>query len=101
MVFGHALIILPALLPVQLSYTPLLYAPLTLLHASLALRMGAGMVGWAPMERPDDDSRPPSLCILHRLFRAEAPPARGGTGCPALSGLRRLLSETVPDEIRL
>jgi hypothetical protein len=43
MVFGHAPIILPAVLRIALSYHPVLYAPLALLHASLALRV-AGVV---------------------------------------------------------
>ena len=39
MVFGHAPVILPAVLRVQLPYRSVLYLPLALLHASLALRV--------------------------------------------------------------
>jgi len=39
MVFGHAPIILPAVLRKPFPYHPVLYAPLALLHASLAVRM--------------------------------------------------------------
>lgn len=39
MVFGHAPIIFPAVLRVKLPYTPWLYLPLALLHASLGLRV--------------------------------------------------------------
>ena len=39
MVFGHAPVILPAVLRVRLPYHPALYAPLALLHVSLALRV--------------------------------------------------------------
>src|SRR6185369_12743411 len=39
MVFGHAPVILPAVLRVRFPYHPALYAPLVLLHASLALRV--------------------------------------------------------------
>ena len=39
MVFGHAPIIFPAVLRVSLPYHPVFYAPLMLLHASLALRL--------------------------------------------------------------
>ncbi|WP_445500702.1 hypothetical protein [Microvirga sp. G4-2] len=46
MVFGHALIILPAVARIRVRYAPVLYAPLLLLHASLALRAGAGLAGW-------------------------------------------------------
>jgi len=38
MVFGHAPVILPAVLRVKLPYHPVLYAPLALLHASLLAR---------------------------------------------------------------
>ena len=38
MVFGHAPVILPAVLRVRFPYSPLLYLPLVLLHASLAVR---------------------------------------------------------------
>lgn len=46
MVFGHALIILPAVARLRLRYAPILYAPLFLLHASVALRVGSGLAGW-------------------------------------------------------
>ncbi|HJS38859.1 MAG TPA: hypothetical protein VJ789_12115, partial [Burkholderiales bacterium] len=39
MVFGHAPVILPAVLRVKLPYHPALYAPLALLHASLLARV--------------------------------------------------------------
>jgi hypothetical protein len=39
MVFGHAPIILPAVLRVALPYTPWFYAPLVLLHGSLVVRI--------------------------------------------------------------
>ena len=40
MVFGHAPIIFPAVLRVRIPYSPILYLPLVVLHASLALRFG-------------------------------------------------------------
>ena len=43
MVFGHAPIILPAVLRIALPYHRALYAPLALLHASLALRVAGGV----------------------------------------------------------
>ncbi len=43
MVFGHAPVILPAVLRVALPYRPLLYAPLVLLHATLALRVAGDL----------------------------------------------------------
>ena len=39
MVFGHAPVILPAVLRVSFPYHPVLYLPLALLHASLAVRV--------------------------------------------------------------
>ena len=39
MVFGHAPVILPAVLRVRFPYHPVLYLPLALLHASLAVRV--------------------------------------------------------------
>ncbi len=49
MVFGHAAIILPAVLRVSLPYHPVFYLPLGLLHGSVAVRLlgdaGAGY-GW-------------------------------------------------------
>ena len=39
MVFGHAPIILPAVLRVAVPYSPYFYAPLALLHASLVIRL--------------------------------------------------------------
>jgi hypothetical protein len=46
MVFGHALIILPAVARIRVRYAAVLYAPLLLLHASVALRAGIGLAGW-------------------------------------------------------
>ena len=44
MVFGHAPIIFPALLGLPLSFHPLLYLPLALLHATVALRVAGGFL---------------------------------------------------------
>ncbi|MBI5720558.1 MAG: hypothetical protein HZC37_23010 [Burkholderiales bacterium] len=55
MVFGHAPIIFPAVLRVAMPYHAAFYAPLVLLHASVALRAGAAAAGafearrWAAM----------------------------------------------------
>jgi hypothetical protein len=45
MVFGHAPVILPAVLRVPLPYRSVLYAPLILLHASLAARVLGSLIG--------------------------------------------------------
>jgi hypothetical protein len=39
MIFGHALIIFPAILGVPMPFTPALYVPLVVLHASVVLRL--------------------------------------------------------------
>lgn len=49
MVFGHAPVIFPAVLRVNVPYHPVFYAPLALLHAALALRVlgdAAGQTDW-------------------------------------------------------
>src|SRR3990172_7883074 len=45
MVFGHAAIILPAVLGINLAYTPIFYLPLALLHSSLLLRSIGNLAG--------------------------------------------------------
>lgn len=51
MIFGHAPIIVPALLGVQVPYTPLFYGHLVLLHLSLVLRVGSDLLLWYPGRR--------------------------------------------------
>lgn len=51
MIFGHAPIIVPALLGVQVSYTPLFYLPLGLLHLSLGLRIAGDILFWPATRR--------------------------------------------------
>ncbi len=46
MVFGHALIILPAVARLRVRYAPFLYGPLALLHASLLIRVGSDLAEW-------------------------------------------------------
>jgi hypothetical protein len=49
MIFGHAPIIIPAILGRAFSpYHPVLYVPLLLLHASLLLRVVGDLAGWWP-----------------------------------------------------
>jgi hypothetical protein len=45
MVFGHAPVILPAVLRVRLPYHPVLYGPLALLHAAVLIRVGGDLAG--------------------------------------------------------
>jgi ABC-type Mn2+/Zn2+ transport system permease subunit len=46
MVFGHALIILPAVTRLRVAYRPLMYVPLAVLHASLILRTFGDVLDW-------------------------------------------------------
>lgn len=45
MIFGHALIILPAVAAVPFPFHPVLYVPLVLLHASLTARIAGDLAG--------------------------------------------------------
>jgi hypothetical protein len=47
MIFGHAPIVLPAVLGRSLAYHPLFYLAPLLLHASLVLRMAGDLLGWS------------------------------------------------------
>lgn len=49
MVFGHAPIILPAVLGIRLRYTAGLYLPLAVLHLSLACRIGGDLAASMPL----------------------------------------------------
>ncbi|GIH95203.1 hypothetical protein ACFFMN_35625 [Planobispora siamensis] len=45
MVFGHAPVILPAVLRIRLPYRPVLYAPLAVLHTAVAVRVAGDLAG--------------------------------------------------------
>ena len=49
MIFGHAPIVFPAVLKVDLPYRPIFYAHLALLHGSLALRVTGDLGNWNSM----------------------------------------------------
>ena len=51
MVFGHALVILPAVTGIRATYRPALYAPLVLLHASLTMRGIGDLLAWDAFRR--------------------------------------------------
>jgi hypothetical protein len=51
MIFGHAPIIVPAVLRVQMPYHPGFYAPLAVLHVSLAVRIAGDALGAFPVTR--------------------------------------------------
>ncbi|MGN6094832.1 MAG: hypothetical protein ACTHP8_01170 [Bosea sp. (in: a-proteobacteria)] len=45
-VFGHALLILPAIVRLRVRYAEILYAPLFLLQGAVALRVASGLAEW-------------------------------------------------------
>lgn len=49
MIFAHAPIILPSILPIQLPFHPILYGPTMLLHLALILRALGDMAAWQPV----------------------------------------------------
>lgn len=51
MIFGHAPVIVPAVLGIQVPYTPLFYVHLALLHLSLVLRVLGDLLLWLPLRR--------------------------------------------------
>lgn len=51
MIFGHAPVIIPAVLGVQIPFTPLFYLHLGLLHLSLVLRVAGDLLLWLPGRR--------------------------------------------------
>ncbi|MCU0494902.1 MAG: hypothetical protein MUD01_25225 [Chloroflexaceae bacterium] len=51
MVFGHAPIIIPALTGLRISYAPVFYLHLVLLHGSLLLRLLGDLAGWVPLRQ--------------------------------------------------
>ncbi|MBX3268689.1 MAG: hypothetical protein KF729_00415 [Sandaracinaceae bacterium] len=77
MVFAHAPIILPAVARVELPFHPILYAPLAALHASLALRVVAGLAGAAELRALGGlgNALALGLLVLAVLFARAAPRA--------------------------
>lgn len=51
MIFGHAPVIVPAVLGTQVPYTALFYTHLTLLHLSLVMRVMGDLLLWMPLRR--------------------------------------------------
>jgi branched-subunit amino acid permease len=48
MIFGHAPIIVPAVMGIHIAYRPAFYAHLGLLHVSLTLRVFGDLALWLP-----------------------------------------------------
>ncbi|WP_396452376.1 hypothetical protein, partial [Actinomadura sp.] len=85
MVFGHAPVILPAVLRVRLPYHPILYVPLVLLHASLVVRVAGDLAGVSLARTTGGVLGEVALLLFggcafaaSRLVRREAPRPAGG-----------------------
>ena len=83
MIFGHAPIIFPAVLGVRVTYRPVFYLPLGLLHASLVVRM----VGDSLRGSPAAGQRLPERA-RHRAVLRPRGARRGGTAPAPLRGTR-------------
>jgi mono/diheme cytochrome c family protein len=51
MIFGHAALILPSIMGVNIAYSPLFYSHLVALHLTLLLRVGGDLSAWADGRR--------------------------------------------------
>ena len=70
MVLGHAPVIVPAVLRVGFPYSRLLYAPLALLHASLALRVAGDLAQRAPWRAAGGDGNACAIGLFILLAAA-------------------------------
>ncbi len=68
MVFGHALIIFPAIGGLLLTYRPTLYLPLALLHLSVLLRVGGSLLDAGPVRLASGPSTVAALAIFAVLL---------------------------------
>ncbi len=68
MVYGHAPIIVPAVLRASVRFTRWLYLPLALLHAAMALRAAGDLVGVAGMVRAGALASALSLAVFVALM---------------------------------
>jgi hypothetical protein len=51
MIFGHAPVIIPAIMGIPIKYSPIFYIHLGLLHISLAVRVTGDLLLWLPIRR--------------------------------------------------
>lgn len=51
MIFGHAPVIFPAVLGVRMTFSPWFYLHLVVLHLSVVLRVGGGLMEWLPLRQ--------------------------------------------------
>jgi hypothetical protein len=82
MVFGHAPIILPAVLRVKLPYAPVFYLPLALLHAGVALRLAGDAAESMPVLRAGGVANAVALAVFIVTAATAVLRARGGRSVP-------------------
>ncbi len=92
MVFGHAPVILPAVLRVRLPYHRVLYGPLALLHAALLVRIAGDLGGVAAVRTVGgvlgEVALPAFACCA--VFARHAVPAHRPAAASRLSRSRRM-----------
>lgn len=76
MVFGHALIILPAVTGIRLAYSRALYVPLGMLHLSVALRVAGGLFELDAVRQLSGPVTAASLVLFAAILIARSRPAR-------------------------
>ena len=87
MVFGHAPIILPAVLRIAVPFRPRLYAPLLLLHAGLGLRVAGQLGGWPAAWQWGGVGNAAAILLFFALIAAAAlAELRGPAGAAAAPG---------------
>ncbi len=79
MIFGHAPIILPAVLNVTLPFHAAFYAPLALLHLSLGLRVAGGLAALEPLRQWSGVFNEVAILAFVALTALSAARARGRT----------------------
>jgi hypothetical protein len=85
MVFGHAPVILPAVLRVALPYRAVLYVPLAALHLTLALRVAGDLLASAPLRAAGAAGNVASIALFVLVAAALVASARAGGRKPVTS----------------
>jgi hypothetical protein len=84
MIFGHALVIVPAVLGVRVEFRRRFYAHLALLHASLAVRLAGDLLGMADVRRSGGWLNAVAIALFLVSTAAAVRPQRRAAAAPAL-----------------
>lgn len=82
MVFAHAPIILPALLKIAVPYSPAFYTHVAILHATLALRTLADLLGWVDVRACAGLGNAAAIAVFAVLTATAAVRARPASAGP-------------------